>query len=113
MLSYLLDKVDVRPCCVVEFVALQKKGEGVGAGCAGVTELGPARRGEQLLELQRGENRGRLDTNSAGCAHNEEQPLSAAGSKDWERKETPGVCRLLSHLSPGAETFVLLLALYS
>lgn len=45
---------------------------------------------------------------SAGCAHAEEQPLSAAASK-----ETPGSSRLLSHLSPGTETFVLLQALYS
>lgn len=82
-LSYLLDKVDVRPCCVVELVALQEKGEDVGAGCAGVTELGPARRGEQLLHLHRWENKGRLDTKQCWvCPHTEEQPLSAAGGKN-------------------------------
>lgn len=49
--SNLPDEVDVRPCCDVEFVALQQEGEGVGAGCAGITDLGPARCGEQLLHL--------------------------------------------------------------
>lgn len=43
--------MDVVPRLVVEFVALQQKGEGVGAGGAGVTEVGPVCSGELLLQL--------------------------------------------------------------
>lgn len=43
--------MDVVPRLVVEFVALQQEGEGVGAGCTGVTEVGPVRSGELLLQL--------------------------------------------------------------
>lgn len=89
-LLYLLDKVDVGPRRVVELVALQEKGEAVGAGCAGVTELGPARHGEQLLQLQSGENRGRLHTEQCWVCPRWEQPLTAPGSKDWQSKEAPG-----------------------
>lgn len=53
VLSYLPDKVDVEPCLVVEFVAPQEKGEGVGIGCAGITEVGSVHGGEVLLHLQR------------------------------------------------------------
>lgn len=43
--------MDVVPRLVVEFVAVQQEGEGVGAGGAGVTEVGPVCSGELLLQL--------------------------------------------------------------
>lgn len=115
-LSYLPDEVDVKPRRVVEFVALQEKGEGVGAGCTGVTELGPAHGGELLLHLQRRKSGGGGDAaaqRSAWCTHAAgKSPTVQLGAKTREclgseSEEDPGGCRLLSRLPPCPETFAL------
>lgn len=114
-LSYLWDKVDVKPCHVVEFVALQEKGEGVGTGCTGITEVGPVHGGELLLHLQRWNCWGGPPAqSSAWCTHTAgKSPTVQLGAKTWEclrlgSKKDLGGCRLLSHLSPCPEIFVLL-----
>lgn len=112
-LSYLPDEVDAEPRHVVESVALQEKGEGVGAGCAGIAEVGPADGGELLLHLRRWKNRVAASTEqcwgSSEHPHCGEEPHNEAASKDQRnsglrRKEDLGGCRLLSRLSPCPET---------
>lgn len=96
-LSYLPDEVDVKPRRVVEFVALQEKGEGVEAGCAGVTEVVPVHGGELLLHLQRWKSRGGTASTEQRAVHPRcgEEPHRAAASED------PGVPGLGEQGGPG------------
>lgn len=85
--SHLLSEVDVEPCPVVKFVALQQEGEDVGAGCAGVTEVDPVPGGKVLLQLWMRKSKVGLHVQSnAQCTHivGKAQP----GAKTWGARST-------------------------
>ena len=80
--SHLLSEVDVKPCLVVKFVALQQEGEDVGAGRTGVTEVDPVPGGKVLLQLQMRKSKVGMHVQSnARCTHivGKVQP----GAKTW------------------------------